>query len=50
VASLGGGRQPLLALAEQRVGTQPVALDEDWSVRHRAFHLALYAGASSPAL
>ena len=40
----------VLALAEQRVGTQPVALDDEWSARHRAFHLALYAGARSPAL
>lgn len=40
----------MLALAEQRVGTLPVALDEDWSTRHRAFHLALYAGARSPTL
>ena len=39
-----------LALADQRVGTQPVALDEDWSSRHRSFHLALYAGARSPML
>ncbi len=39
-----------LALAEQRLGPQPVALDEDWSRRHRAFHLALYAGARSPTL
>lgn len=40
----------VLALAERRVGAQPVALDDDWSTRHRAFHLALYAGARSPAL
>jgi len=40
-----------LALAEQRVGSgQAVALDQDWSTRHRAYHLALYAGARSPTL
>ena len=39
-----------LALAEQRLGTQPVALDDAWSAHHREFHLALYAGARSPTL
>lgn len=39
-----------LALADRRVGDGPVALDDDWSGRHRAFHLALYAGARSPTL
>lgn len=39
-----------LALAEQRLGAQPRALDDDWSQRHRAFHLSLYAGARSPTL
>lgn len=39
-----------LALAEQRMGDEPRALDDDWSRRHRAFHLALYAGARSPTL
>jgi DNA-binding GntR family transcriptional regulator len=39
-----------LGLAEQRLGTLPVALDDAWSQRHREFHLALYAGARSPTL
>ena len=39
-----------LALAEQRLGEQPRALDDDWSHRHRAYHLALYAGARSTTL
>lgn len=39
-----------LGLAEERLGTGPVALDNDWSERHRAFHLALYAGCTSPLL
>ena len=39
-----------LALVEQRLGDKPVALDNDWSERHRAYHLALYASCSSPLL
>lgn len=39
-----------LSLVEQRLGDEPVALDNHWSARHRAFHLALYAGCSSPLL
>jgi GntR family carbon starvation induced transcriptional regulator len=39
-----------LALVEQRLGDGPVALDDDWSVRHRAFHLATYGGSTSPLL
>lgn len=39
-----------LAVREQRMGPGPQALDDDWSARHRAFHLALYAGCSSPLL
>lgn len=39
-----------LGRVEQRMGGQPLALDNDWSERHRAFHLALYAGCSSPLL
>lgn len=37
-----------LALIEQRLGTGPMVLQEDWSQRHRAFHMAIYAGATSP--
>lgn len=39
-----------LGLVEQRMGSGPLALDNDWSARHRAFHLALYAGCRSPLL
>lgn len=39
-----------LARIEQRLGDEPVALDNEWSDRHRAFHLALYAACSSPLL
>jgi len=39
-----------LALADRRVGSAPAVLDDDWSARHRAFHLSLYAGARSPTL
>ena len=39
-----------LALAERRLGDQPRSLDDDWSARHRAFHLSLYAGCTSPLL
>jgi len=39
-----------LALAERRLGDQPRTLDDDWSARHRAFHLSLYAACSSPLL
>lgn len=39
-----------LALVEQRLGSGPLALDDDWSARHREFHLASYAGARSPLL
>lgn len=39
-----------LALAERRLGDQPRTLDDDWSARHRAFHISLYAGCTSPLL
>lgn len=39
-----------LALVERRLGDQPRTLDDDWSARHRAFHLSLYAGCTSPLL
>ena len=39
-----------LALSEQRLSSQTVALDNAWSERHRAFHLAFYASCSSPLL
>ena len=39
-----------LALAERRLGNEARALDDDWSVRHRRFHLSLYAACTSPLL
>lgn len=39
-----------LALVEQRLTDVAPALDDAWSARHRAFHLALYAGSRSPLL
>jgi DNA-binding GntR family transcriptional regulator len=39
-----------LALVERRLGDGPRALDEDWSARHRAFHLSLYAACTSEIL
>jgi DNA-binding GntR family transcriptional regulator len=39
-----------LSLVEQRLGDQPVALDNNWSDRHRAFHLATYSACKSPLL
>lgn len=39
-----------LALIEQRLGEQPVILDNEWSQRHREFHLATYAACTSPLL
>lgn len=39
-----------LGLAERRLGDQPGTLDDDWSARHRGFHLSLYAGCTSPLL
>jgi DNA-binding GntR family transcriptional regulator len=39
-----------LALAEQRWNGGGDVLDDDWSERHRAFHMAIYSGASSALL
>lgn len=39
-----------LARIEQRLGDQSVILDNEWSQRHREFHLATYACCSSPLL
>ena len=39
-----------LALVEQRLGDGPRALDDDWSARHRDFHISLYAACTSPLL
>jgi GntR family carbon starvation induced transcriptional regulator len=39
-----------LALAERRLGNEARALNDDWSARHRRFHLSLYAACTSPLL
>lgn len=39
-----------LALAERRLGNEARALDDDWSARHRRYHLSLYAACTSPLL
>jgi DNA-binding GntR family transcriptional regulator len=39
-----------LALVERRLGDAPRALDDDWSMRHRAFHLSLYSACTSEIL
>ena len=39
-----------LARVEQRMSDQAVVLDDDWSARHREFHLATYANCASPLL
>jgi DNA-binding GntR family transcriptional regulator len=39
-----------LALAERRLGDAPRALHDEWSARHRAFHLSLYGACTSALL
>lgn len=39
-----------LALTERRMGHEARPLDDDWSARHRAFHMSLYAACTSPML
>jgi len=39
-----------LSAAEKRLETGPVALDDDWSSRHKAFHFALFSACPSPLL
>lgn len=39
-----------LALVERRMGHEARPLDDDWSARHRAFHMSLYAACTSPLL
>ena len=39
-----------LALVERRLGDEPRTLDDEWSARHREFHLSLYAACRSPLL
>jgi DNA-binding GntR family transcriptional regulator len=37
-----------LNVVEKRLSSGPVALDEDWSERHKAFHVALLSACRSP--
>jgi DNA-binding GntR family transcriptional regulator len=39
-----------LSMVEKRLGNGPVALDDDWSERHKAFHFALFSACRSPLL
>ncbi len=39
-----------LSLIEQKLGDEPVALNDEWSARHKAFHFALFSGCQSPLL
>jgi GntR family transcriptional regulator, carbon starvation induced regulator len=39
-----------LSRIEQRLRDVAPALDDDWSSRHRQFHMAIYAGSASPLL
>ncbi|MDR0209890.1 MAG: FCD domain-containing protein [Pseudomonas putida] len=39
-----------LCLVEKKLGSLPVALDDDWSERHKAFHFALFAACRSTLL
>jgi GntR family transcriptional regulator, carbon starvation induced regulator len=39
-----------LALVERRLGDEPQVLDDEWSARHRQFHLSLYGACTSPLL
>ncbi|MEO8297641.1 MAG: FCD domain-containing protein [Burkholderiales bacterium] len=44
------GAAHALELTERRLGGEAQVLDDDWSARHRAFHLSLYTACSSPML
>lgn len=37
-----------LSVVEKRVGSGPVALDDEWAERHKAFHMALFSACPSP--
>jgi len=39
-----------LNLVEKKVSDGPLVLDDDWSARHKAFHMALFAASPSPLL
>lgn len=37
-----------LNVVEKRLASGPVALDDEWAERHKAFHFALFSGCRSP--
>lgn len=37
-----------LNVVEKRLGSGPVALDDEWAERHKAFHFALFSACPSP--
>jgi GntR family carbon starvation induced transcriptional regulator len=37
-----------LNMVEKRLGSGPVALDDEWAERHKAFHFALFSACPSP--
>ncbi len=37
-----------LSIVEKRLGSGPVALDDEWAARHKAFHFALLSACPSP--
>ena len=37
-----------LSVVEKRLGSGPVALDDEWAERHKAFHFALFSACPSP--
>ncbi len=39
-----------LSLIESRMDPGPLSLNEEWSARHRDFHLTIYSGSTSPLL
>jgi GntR family transcriptional regulator, carbon starvation induced regulator len=39
-----------LSVVEKRLGSGPVALDDEWAERHKAFHFALFSACPSPLL
>jgi GntR family transcriptional regulator, carbon starvation induced regulator len=39
-----------LTVLEKRLGDEPRQLNDEWSARHRAFHLSLYGACTSPML
>jgi GntR family carbon starvation induced transcriptional regulator len=41
------GAAHALSLVERRLGDEPRALDDEWSARHRAFHMSLFSGCRS---